>query len=294
MLVPYVDLKPDNQLSKQLSLAYEHVMTSGQYIGGSIVRDFEEKWAEYCNAKHCVALQSGSQALQLLVGNDRYVVSINAVPTLESLRHHFITPAYSDLHYDWKNVIVVHLQGIPAPIPRGCKKVIEDCCQAHGTKIDGEMVGKKGFAAAWSFYPTKNLGAYGDAGAVTTDDDDVAAMLRDIKIARMDPLQAAFLRIKLRYLDYYNDRRQEIAEQYMEGLEGVELPVVPDNTEPNWHLFVIKYHDRDKLREDLYERGIETMVHYPSIEEVLTLPCAPHMRDDQVQYVIEAVNKCVS
>lgn len=294
MKVTFVDLKPNKELANQLSLAYEHVIYSGRYIGGPIVADFEEKWAEYCEAKYCVAMQSGTQALQLLVGNDRYMVPIESAPTLEALRHHFITPAYSDIMYDWENAIVVHLYGIPVSVPRGVKKVIEDCCQAHGARIDGQPVGKKGFAAAWSFYPTKNLGAYGDAGAVTTDDDDVAGMLRSVVAARMDPLQAAFLRVKLRYLDGYNSRRQEIAEQYIEGLEGVELPVVPENVEPSWHLFVIKHHDRDKLKQDLNERGIETMVHYPGTEEVLSLPCAPHLRDEQVRYVIEAVNQCAS
>lgn len=290
--VTFVDLKPDSSLHGALLNAYDHVIHSGRYIGGRVVTNFEELWAEYCGAKHCIAMQSGTQALQLLVGNDRYVAPVESVPTLEALRHHFITPAFSDLDYDWKNVIVVHLYGIPAKVPSGCKNVIEDCCQAHGAKIDGEPVGKKGFAAAWSFYPTKNLGAYGDAGAITTDDDEIAEMLRTIVAARMDPLQAAFLRVKLRYLDYWNERRREIAEQYMEGLENVGLPIIPEGAEPSWHLFVIRHPNRDQLKNELFERGIETMVHYPGTEEVLSLPCAPHLRDDQVQYVIEAVNQC--
>lgn len=294
MYVPFVDLKPSGQLAHELSLAYERVMLSGRYIGGAIVTDFERKWAQYCDAKYCIALQSGTQGLQLLVNDDKYVAPPASVPTFNALRGYSVLPAVSDLSYDWQNAIVVHLYGIPMRIPRGVEKVIEDCCQAHGAKIDGEMVGKKGFAAVWSFYPTKNLGTFGDGGAITTDDEGVVSALREVVAARMDSLHAAFLRVKLRYLDSWNQRRKEIAGQYLKELENVELPVVPEGVEPCWHLFVIKHPSRDRLKQDLYERGIETMIHYPGTEKVLSLPCAPHLRDDQVRHVIEAVNQCAS
>jgi len=264
------------------------------YIGGREVRAFEEEWASRCEAKYCIALQSGTQGLQLLVGEERYVVPPESLPTIEALEGQHITIATSPLSYDWQNAVVVHLYGIPVRIPRGVKLVIEDCCQAHGSRINGQPVGKKGFAAVWSFYPTKNLGAYGDAGAITTDDSDTIEMLRNIKAARMDPLQAAFLRVKLPYLDAWNERRREIAERYMQGLEGVGLPQVAKDVVPNWHLFVIRHPDRDRLKEDLHERGIATMVHYPGTEDVLSLPCAPHLSHGQVSRVIEAVNQCAS
>ncbi len=112
----------------------------------------------------------------------------------------------------------------------------------------------------------------------------------------MDPLQAAFLRVKLPYLDGWNARRREIAERYLRELDctAVDLPGVPEWAEPSWHLFVIRHPERDALKEKLYERGIETMIHYPGDGEVLSLPCAPHLTDEQVGYVIEAVNVCAS
>lgn len=306
MYIKFVDLKPSPWLMKRLDRAYEHVMYSGAYIKGEVVKSFEEMWADYVGTKHCIGVGSGSDALRYLVPRDvKIVVPINSKPTIDALadRELFVSDFIDwETTYNLKPAVAnaicpVHLYGCPADMDRfHADLLIEDCAQAHGAKYKGRKCGTLAHAAAWSFYPTKNLGAYGDAGAITTDSDEIAARIRSIRTARIDPLQAAFLRIKLPYLDSYNNKRKEIAQMYLEGLDctSVDLPEYPEWAEPSWHLFVIRHPERDTLKERLQERGIETMVHYPGDSEVLSLPCAPHLTDEQVQYVIEAVNQCAS
>jgi len=227
--IKFIDLKPKGQLANELTKAYDRVFNSGTYIGGKEVEAFEAEWAEYCEAKYCVGVGNGFDALVLACG---YMA--------ESYK-----PIKPGIHTPWKTCIptwmaastscsplpqpykeklkiAVHIYG-RITLPDGYEKdyLIEDCAQAHGAKKDGVRAGKFGKIACWSFYPTKNLGALGDAGAITTDDEAVAEYARDLRNygnrddkginSRPDPLQAAFLRVKLPHLDDWNAWRKENA-----------------------------------------------------------------------------------
>ena len=306
MNVPFVDLRPKGKLRQELDFAYQRVMYSSTYIGGAMVQAFEEAWADWVGTKHCIAVSSGSDALRYLCPQEGLTLApINSRPTIDALKLDHSLHLLTDIDPVTRNlnpcrggvVCAVHLYGCPADIDGfTVNLLIEDCAQAHGARYKGRKCGTLADAAAWSFYPTKNLGAYGDAGAITTDDDNIAQQVRKIRMARMDPLQAAFLMVKLPHLDRWNERRREIAQMYLEGLDctSVDLPEPPEWAEPCWHLFVIRHPRREELRYKLQERGIETMVHYEGDGEVLSLPCAPHLSDEQVRYVIEAVNQCAS
>lgn len=235
-------------------------------------------------------------------------------------------------------IIVVHLYGQTAemgPIQEIAQryhlKLIEDAAQAHGARYRGVRAGGLGDAAGFSFYPGKNLGALGDGGAITTRDAVLAERIRKLRNygssqkyyhdlqgtnSRLDPFQAAMLQIKFPHLERWNQRRNEIARRYLEGLRDlprVILPVIPSNCDPVWHLFVIRYPDRDALQRHLQQAGIETLIHYPIpphlsqaygdggwqpgdfpvaekiANSVLSLPMGPHLDDDQVDYVIETI-----
>lgn len=361
MRVPFLDLHASyREIQPELDAAALRVLGSGLYIGGPEVEAFEAEFAAYCEVAHCVAVANGLEALQLALlaagvePGDEVVVpahtfiatwlavtACGAVPvpvdtdratyTLDASR---LTAAFTRRT---KAVIPVHLYGLPANLDailalsakRGVT-VIEDAAQAHGARIHGRRIGGHGIAAAWSFYPGKNLGAFGDAGAVTTNDSGVAARLRLLRNygssvryvhevqgrnSRLDPLQAAFLRVKLRHLDSWNARRQKIAQRYLTELTGIDLalPVVPDGAEPVWHLFCVRHPRRDAFRDALQDAGIDTLVHYPTpphlqaaystlripegafpvaeatASTILTLPIGPAMTDAQVDAVIAAV-----
>lgn len=236
-----------------------------------------------------------------------------------------------------KAILPVHLYGQPADLDpllalarEHGLKVLEDAAQAHGARYRGRRIGAHADAVAWSFYPGKNLGALGDGGAVTTNDPVVADRLRVLRNygsrekyvnevqgfnSRLDPLQAAVLRVKLQHLDAWNRRRAAVAERYREGLAGtgVQLPVVAVGVEPVWHLFVVQTRDRDALQRHLAEAGIGTLIHYPiaphaqgayaefnaraaefplatrMAAEVLSLPIGPHLPDEHVERVCAAV-----
>jgi dTDP-4-amino-4,6-dideoxygalactose transaminase len=209
-------------------------------------------------------------------------------------------------------------------------KVIEDAAQAHGATFNGKRAGALGDAAGWSFYPTKNLGAYGDGGAITTDDEGLAREVRllrnygarekyynDVKgvNSRLDEMQAALLRVRLRHLDEWNRRRQALAAIYHDGLKETDLllPLVAEGAQPVWHLFVVRSRARDRLQQHLKAQGIQTLIHYPvpphlqqayadlEIEagaypiseaihrEVLSLPMGPHLQEAHARRVVEAV-----
>ena len=238
-------------------------------------------------------------------------------------------------------IIVVHLYGQPADMDainaiakKHGLKVIEDAAQAHGAKYKGRRVGSLGDAAGFSFYPGKNLGAIGDGGAVTTNDAELAEKVHvlgnygsrikyhnEVKgyNSRLDELQAAFLRVKLQKLDEWNNRRKEIAERYLDGLEqsGLVLPFVPEWAEPVWHLFVVRSANRDELQQKLDDAGIGTMIHYPIpphlsgaykdlhlmsrcaiaqslSEDVLSIPIGPHLQLLDVATVIRMLNNASS
>ena len=234
-------------------------------------------------------------------------------------------------------IIAVHLYGQPADLQglSDCAKthglrLIEDAAQAHGARIRGRRIGAGSDAVCWSFYPGKNLGALGDGGCITTSDTGVAERVRLLRNygsrekyvhetqggnSRLDPLQAAVLRVKLAHLDAWNDRRKALARFYMDSLQAANLllPVVPDWAEPVWHLFVIRHHDRDGLQEGLKQAGISSLIHYPVAlhmqqayrgmniapdalpvarqlaSEVLSLPIGPHLGQDGADRVVETL-----
>lgn len=320
------DLKPDRLLQTRLDMAYDRVICSGRYIGGVEVETFEQEWAEYIGTKYCIACGNGFDALQLVLralGADGYeYVRASAktfLATWQAIRAAGSYPA----PYDMKSsiAVVVHLYGIIQTISGYHHWLVEDAAQAHGATWHGKKAGSLGTAGCWSFYPTKNLGAYGDAGAVTTDDEYVARKVRELRNyggiqtginSRMDPLQAAFLSAKLPFLDTWNAIRRENASIYVRelaGIPGLSLPVVPQGCVPSWHQFAIEVVQRDTLKEYLSQNGIETLIHYPvpphkaigtgydlpDTEEwaahTLSLPVAPHVTPGNVRQVCQVIER---
>lgn len=292
--------------------AMERVFMSGWYILGREVESFETEFAEYCGVGYCVGVANGLDALALimraygfgqgdevLVPSNTYIATIlsisacGATPVLvePDLSTYNLDPTLIEQHITAKTraIMVVHLYGYCAPMKeimdiaaRHNLKVIEDCAQAHGASLHGIKVGAWGHAAAFSFYPGKNLGALGDAGAVTTDDGALAKRIRIMRNygseqkyvntvkgtnSRLDELQAAILRAKLPFLDAENAIRRSIAMTYLERVASplVGLPMVPraNGLAHVWHVFVVRTRDRDKLQRHLYSEGIQTLVHYP-------------------------------
>jgi dTDP-4-amino-4,6-dideoxygalactose transaminase len=359
MKVPFLDLRPAyRELQGELDVAWRRVTESGQYILGEEVEAFEREFAAYCGAKHCVGVGNGLDALILIlrgyeVGVDSEVivpantyiatwlavsyVGATPVPVEPDPQTYNLDPGRIEdaITSRTRAVIPVHLYGQPAEMEaireialRHGLKVIEDAAQAHGGAYGGKRAGNLGDAAAFSFYPSKNLGAFGDAGAVVTNDDGIADRVRVLRNygsrmkyynevkgvnSRLDPIQAGFLRVKLKHLDDWNGRRRNVAQQYLKALNGcpdVILPSVARGAEPAWHLFVLRHFRRDKLQKHLKESGIGTLVHYPVpphlseayasggwkrgdfplteelADTVLSIPIGPHLDGDGIASVI--------
>jgi dTDP-4-amino-4,6-dideoxygalactose transaminase len=300
----------NRRFSRELRAALERVMDGGQLILGPEVDSFERAFADYCETTHCVGVGSGLDALHLILramnigaGDEVIVPSYTCTATWLAVTHCGASPVPVEPRCDTFNldpdllersitartraVIAVHLYGQPADMDAILSvararniKVIEDAAQAHGARYKGRRVGSLGDAAAFSFYPTKNLGALGDGGAVTTGDAALAERIRLLRNygsasrnrcqsagfnSRLDELQAAFLSVKLAFLDRDNDRRRMLAARLVEhtAFPGLVLPRVPSWAEPVWHLFVVRHPLRDELMRGLRERGIATMIHYP-------------------------------
>jgi dTDP-4-amino-4,6-dideoxygalactose transaminase len=312
MNVAFLDLKDQyRELHDQLNAAYQRVAESGRFILGPEVENFESEFAAYCEAKHCVGVGNGLDALHLILraaeigSGDEVIVPSNTyiatwlavsyagatpIPVEPDQRTYNIDPEKIEAAITARTraIMAVHLCGQPADMDainevaaRHDLKVIEDCAQAHGARYKGNRVGTLGFAAAFSFYPGKNLGALGDGGSIVTNDDDLARRARlignygsEVKYynetkglnSRLDELQAAFLRVKLARLDEWNDLRKQIALTYLQALKGVEnltLPHVPDWADPVWHLFMVRHPQRDLLQKHLTANGVSTIIHYP-------------------------------
>ena len=359
--VPFLDLRETYlEIKDELDAAYQRVMNSGWYILGEEVTAFEKEFAEYCGVKHCVGVGNGLEALQLILramgiaAGDEVIVPANTyiatwlavsnagatiVPVEPDERTFNLDPELIEaaITSKTKAILPVHLYGQSAdmgPINEIARKhglkVIEDAAQAHGARYRDRQVGSLGDAAGWSFYPTKNLGAYGDAGAVTTDDGEIADRVRLLRNygsrskyyneekginSRLDELQAALLRVRLKHLDEWNRRRAKIAALYLDELKGTDLilPGICEGADPVWHLFVVRSKRRDELQKYLKDRGVNTLVHYPvpahlqaayadvtfaavSLpiteaihREVLSLPIGPHQSASNETAVIEAV-----
>jgi dTDP-4-amino-4,6-dideoxygalactose transaminase len=312
MLIPFLDVMAINSLYKtQLKRAFERVLNSGQLILNTEVEKFEEEFASFCGSKYCIGVGNGLEALtlvlkawgiekgdEIIVPSNTYIATWLAVTNLGAT----IVPVEPDIAtYNLdpkliegsitaatKAIIPVHLYGQPAnmdPIMSIAKhyklKVLEDAAQSHGAYYKNRRVGSLGDAAAFSFYPGKNLGCLGDGGAVVTNDFDLAEKLKALRNygsrvkyhnstigfnSRLDEIQAAFLREKLPFLDRDNSRRKEVASLYTEMLSEVKeltLPMVDDFNDPVWHLYVIRHKKRDEFQKRMAHNGIETMIHYP-------------------------------
>ncbi|RQO42786.1 erythromycin biosynthesis sensory transduction protein eryC1 [Variovorax sp. KBW07] len=317
-MIPFFDIHAGHaELANEFTQAFSRVMASGHVIMGPEVVAFEKEFAAYCGAKHCIGVGNGLDALALtlrargigpgdevLVPSQTFIASwlgvsmVGATPVPVEIdpATYLMDPARikEKLTSKTKAIMPVHLYGLPAAMdkineiarPLGLF-VLEDAAQAHGATHNGKRTGTLADAAAFSFYPTKNLGAMGDAGAVVTNDDELAANLRMLRNygssqkyvhevagvnSRLDELQAALLRTKIDRLDAWNDKRRALAARYSEGLKGVgdlRVPYVPADSTHVFHLYVISTQRRAELSAHLTAQGVQTLVHYP---------IAPHMQ----------------
>nr|WP_309504600.1 DegT/DnrJ/EryC1/StrS family aminotransferase [uncultured Roseovarius sp.] len=311
MSVPFLDLKAAyDELAPRAEPLMMQSLRSGWYILGPEVDAFERAFAAYCEVDHAIGVANGLDALQIalmavgvgpgdkvLVPSNTFVATWLAVsqcgaipvPVEPDTSTYNITSeaVQAAMESGVKAVIVVHLYGQPANMSRLAETanslgiaLIEDAAQAHGARWAGQPIGKHSKAACWSFYPSKNLGALGDCGAVTTSDSVVAERVRLLRNygtqekykheiaglnSRLDPVQAVFLSVKLEVLDDWNARRARVAKKYLEAFRDLELnlPEVAQQAEPVWHLFVVRHSDRDGLASRLADKGIQTLIHYP-------------------------------
>jgi len=310
--VPFIDLTALHApLASEMEATYRRVAATANFILGPELEAFEAEFAAYCGCRHCIGTGNGLDALTLTLiaagigpGDEVIVPGQTFIATWLAVSHAGATPVPVDIDQHSYNVdvklievamttrtraiIPVHLYGRPADMQginaiaaRHKLFVLEDAAQAHGARLLGKRAGSLGNAAAFSFYPVKNLGALGDGGAVTTDDDALADRVRRLRNygstrkyyhdtigfnSRLDELQAALLRVKLPHLDAWNARRAEIAAQYDAALAGraLGLPSAPgDNCQPVWHQYVITSPDRDRLQSALEAQAVSTLVHYP-------------------------------
>lgn len=362
MIVPFLDLKAAyKELQAPLDAAYRRVMGSGWYILGQEVEAFEDEFAGYCEAKHCIGVGNGLDSLQLILrgyeigSGDEVIVPANTyiatwlavsyagatpVPVEPDIRTYNINPGQIEeaITPNTRAIMPVHLYGQPADMDlisdiarKHHLKIIEDAAQAHGARYKGKRVGSLGDAAGFSFYPGKNLGALGDSGAIVTNDKELANNVRMLRNygsqvkynhnlkginSRLDSLQAAFLRVKLKRLDEWNNRRQNLAGHYLKAMTEIPeltLPSVPPWAEPVWHLFVVRHQQRDNLQGFLTKCQIGTLIHYPVpphlseayaehgwksgdypvtekiADTMLSLPIGPHLREIMQQEVISKV-----
>jgi len=309
--VSFLDLGAAHaEVAADLEESFRRVLRSGWYVLGPEVTAFEREFAAYCGVAHCVGVGNGLEALHLILRaygigpGDEVIVPSNTyiatwlavsqtgarpVPVEPDASTYNLDPARIEAAIGPRTraLIAVHLYGqcaqmgaINEAARRHGLKVIEDAAQAHGATFEGRRAGALGDAAGFSFYPGKNLGAIGDAGAITSDDDDLAQRVRVLRNygsrikyhnevqgynSRLDELQAAFLRVKLDRLDAWNARRRAIALRYLDGLRALplRLPAVPGWAQPVWHQFVVRSPARDELARSLAAAGVETMIHYP-------------------------------
>ncbi len=355
-----INLAHQHEIEKRLLQTFR----SGWYLLGNEVKTFEENLSKYIGAKHAIGVANGLDALRLIlrayielgvmkagdeiiVPANTYIASVLAISD-NGLVPVLVEPDDANFNLDLKKIednitektkgiMLVHLYGravfsneLNDLAQKYSLKIIEDNAQAIGAEWNGKKTGNLGDAAGFSFYPGKNLGALGDAGAVTTNDDELAKTIRALANygsnqkyvniykglnSRLDELHAAALDVKLKYIDEENTRRKEIAKRYISGIKNdkITLPENPkDETEHVWHLFVIRTSDRENLQNYLTENGVQTLIHYPIPPhkqeaykemndlsfpitekihgEVLSLPISPVMEDDEVQKVIELLS----
>ena len=324
MKVPFVDLYAQYlTIKKEIDQAIETTIRNSSYIGGQPIKDFEAGFAAYLGIDHVIACANGTDSIEILLqafgvgeGDEVIVPAISWISTSEAVSSVGATPVFVDIEKDYftmdpalvekaitprtKAVIPVHLYGQPADMPAIMKIagahgliVIEDCAQAHGAKIAGRTVGPYGHASSFSFYPGKNLGAYGDAGCMATGDPVIAGKVRMIsqhgqkgkhnhlmegRNSRLDGLQAAILLAKLPHLEKWTEARIAVTKKYDNLLRnaGVILPPTRANARHVFHLYVVRTEDRDRLQRALTDAEVETAIHYPTA--LPFLPCYQHRR----------------
>lgn len=363
MNVPFVSFETmHKEIETEISDAFHRVFKSNWFIQGQEVRAFEKEFAEYCGVKYCIGCGNGLDALFLILkaygigdGDEVLVPSNTFIATALAVSYTgakpiFVEPTLESFNLDCRNlekhitprtkaIMAVHLYGQPVDMNQIVEiakkynlKVIEDSAQAHGASYFGKKTGSLGDAAGFSFYPGKNLGALGDAGAVVTNDKNLAEKVRalgnygsDYKYhhiyqgnnSRLDEVQAAILRIKLRKLDHWNSDRQKIASRYFEGVNNpkIFLPSVSSDRTHVYHIFAIRCEERDALENYLNTKGIGTNKHYPIpihlqkayqmlqitegdlplAEEIsrtqLSLPLYYGMKTNEIDYVIDTINQ---
>lgn len=358
--IPLVGLFDQYQTIKpEIDAAIQNIINNSAFVGGEEVKRFESEFAAYCEAKACVGVGNGTDALYLTLralgigpGDEVITVAHTFIATSEAISMTGATPIFIDVVEDTmlmdpslieaaitprtKAIIPVHLYGQSCDMDAIMEiarkhelKVVEDAAQAHGGRWRGQRVGSIGDAATFSFYPGKNLGAFGDAGAVVSQDEALIERIRMIANhgrlekythkmegvnSRLDGMQAAILRVKLRYLDEWNQRRRQIADAYRDQLtdRGIVLPTVHENAEPVWHLFVVRVAERERLQSVLKDEGIATGIHYPVplhhqpayedrrasyklpvtervAQEIVSLPIYPELDQEQIEHVCNAV-----
>ncbi|QPT40312.1 UDP-4-amino-4-deoxy-L-arabinose--oxoglutarate aminotransferase [Oligella ureolytica] len=362
-MIPFLDLKAINaQYRDELIEACTRVIDSGWYIAGNELAQFEQAFASYCGTKHAIGVANGLDALiltlrawkelgklkdgdEVIVPSNTYIASILAisandlVPVLvePDVATYNLCPKQTEAAITAKTraILPVHLYGQLADMPaimaiaqRHNLLVLEDSAQAHGAELNGKKAGNWGDASGFSFYPGKNLGALGDAGAVTTNDDQLAETLRALRNygshekyknlfqgvnSRLDEIQAAMLSVKLRHLDTEIARRRAVAAAYIKGINNQAIILPTQQDEANvWHVFVVRCEQREALQKHLLDKGIQTLIHYPIPphqqqaytelnsesypvsemihQQVMSLPMGPTITDEQVAAVINACN----
>jgi dTDP-4-amino-4,6-dideoxygalactose transaminase len=362
-MIPYLDLKAQYRgIKDEIDAAVLRVLDSTQFILGDEVAAFEREFAAYCHGSEGVGVNSGTSALHLALlaagigpGDEVITTPFTFVATVAAIRYAGATPVFVDIEPDYfaidttriesaitaktRAIVPVHLYGQPADMAaileiartRGLV-VIEDAAQAHGSEYHGRRCGSLADIAAFSFYPGKNLGAYGEGGAITTTRSDLAATCRVLRDwgqekryehrlkgfnYRMDGIQGAVLRVKLRHLEAWTEKRREVARWYAEVLDrdSVRVPQERPGCRHVYHVYVVRSDDRDALRDALSKEGIQTGIHYPipvhlqpahadlgyragdfpvaeaAAREVLSLPIFPEMTRRQVETVAAVVSK---
>lgn len=341
MNIPFVDLNRQYlRIKEEIDEAIAGVIRDSAYVGGDRVMQFEHDFAEWLGAQHVVACANGTDSIEMLLdafgvgpGDEVIVPALSWISTAEAVGTRGATPVFVDIDDTYcidvtkieakitprtKGIIPVHLYGCPADMPpimaiakQHSLFVLEDCAQAHGAMINGQKVGTIGHAASFSFYPGKNLGAYGDAGCIATKDGDIAMKVRMIanhgqpqkhkhliegRNSRMDGIHAAVLSVKLRHLDKWTEERISLANLYCIALKEADmiLPKTPADKKHVFHLFVVRSQRRDEIRKNLSKVGISTAIHYPT--PLPLMDCYHHLepRREEFQNAIDYTSQILS
>jgi dTDP-4-amino-4,6-dideoxygalactose transaminase len=361
MNIPLLDLKAQHEeIKEEINEAVQRVLNSGWFVLGKECEAFEQEFAEYNGSKHAIGVGSGTEALHLALlalnvgkGDEVITVPNTAIPTISAISLTGATPVFVDIDPEsytmdprnleeritarTKAIIPIHLFGQAADMDSILEiaskhhiPVIEDCAQAHGATYRGKKTGNFGVMGCFSFYPSKNLGAYGDAGLITTSDEKLKEKLLMLRNygqkgryihaekgtnSRLDEIQATILRVKLKHLDRWNERRRELANIYTRELRNVVTPKEMDYANHVYHLYVIRTPNRDQLMHYLKEHGVGTQIHYPipahmqeayqdleikegtlpisesHSKQIVSLPLYPELKDEMVLTITKLINE---